>query len=386
MSLMLDGPVADLRAAIDRVLADGDSSSETIVAVHVELARLDAATTQKVGTWEASGDWRRDGARCASAWLTARCRVAPGTAGSRVKMARALRTMPATADAWQRGEISSDAAGLLMRTRNNRTAEHFERDEADLVDSARTMTYKKLSGVLTYWSMHADPDGAEDFASKLFNDRRAHLSTTFGGAVVGDQLFDPIGGAVVANVLKRIEDELFEADWAEARAAKGDAATVDDLCRTPAQRRCDAFVEMARRAGAMPAGARLPEPLFTVVVGWETFSGRLCELANGTVVTPGSLVRWLDEAWAERVVFSSPSRVIDVGVRRRLFRGATRRAIDVRDRECFHPMCEEPAEWCQGDHVLPFSADGPTTQDNGQPACRFHNRLRERERERRSDE
>jgi hypothetical protein len=44
----------------------------------------------------------------------------------------------------------------------------------------------------------------------------------------------------------------------------------------------------------------------------------------------------------ERIVFDGPSRVTDVGVRRRLFEGATRRVIEVRDRECFHPLCDEP--------------------------------------------
>ncbi|MGH9247583.1 MAG: hypothetical protein ACRD29_25395, partial [Acidimicrobiales bacterium] len=39
----------------------------------------------------------------------------------------------------------------------------------------------------------------------------------------------------------------------------------------------------------------------------------------------------------ERVVFDGPSRVIDVGPHRRLFDVATRRSVEVRDRECFHP-------------------------------------------------
>ncbi|MGI9021994.1 MAG: HNH endonuclease signature motif containing protein [Acidimicrobiales bacterium] len=96
------------------------------------------------------------------------------------------------------------------------------------------------------------------------------------------------------------------------------------------------------------------------------------------MVTPGSLGDWLDEAWVERVVFDGPSRVIDVGVQRRLFSGATRRAIEIRDRECFHEFCDVPAEACEIDHPLRYSEGGPTTQDNGRPACAFHNRARER--------
>ncbi len=109
-----------------------------------------------------------------------------------------------------------------------------------------------------------------------------------------------------------------------------------------------------------------------------TFAGRICELANGTVVSPGSLVPWLDEAWVERVVFEGRSRVIDVGISRRLFSGATRRAVEVRDRECFHPLCELPAEQCEIDHVQPWAAGGPTVAANGRAACGFHNRGRNR--------
>jgi hypothetical protein len=152
-----------------------------------------------------------------------------------------------------------------------------------------------------------------------------------------------------------------------------------DLARTPAQRRADALVEMARRAGAVPAGARLPEPLFSVLVDYETFE-RTCELAAGTVVAPGSLSRWLGQGWVERVVFDGPDRVKNVGVRRRLFTGGTRRAVQLRDRECFHPYCDVPAEDCEVDHVTPWSEGGLTVEDNGRPACGFHNRERQKAR------
>ncbi len=102
----------------------------------------------------------------------------------------------------------------------------------------------------------------------------------------------------------------------------------------------------------------------------------MCELANSTVVTPGSLVGWLDEAWIERVVFDGPSRVVDVGVARRLFTGATRRAVEVRDQQCFHEMCDVPAEQCQIDHVVPHAKGGLTSQDNGRCYCPVHNRQR----------
>jgi hypothetical protein len=109
-------------------------------------------------------------------------------------------------------------------------------------------------------------------------------------------------------------------------------------------------------------------------------AGRICELADGTVVSPGSLVRWLEHGWVERVVFEAPDRIRNVGVHRRIFSGATRRAVEVRDRECFSEFCDLPAEDCEIDHIEPWSAGGLTVEENGRPACGYHNRWRQRQR------
>ena len=77
------------------------------------------------------------------------------------------------------------------------------------------------------------------------------------------------------------------------------------------------------------------------------------------------------------MVFDGPSRVIDLGVQRRLFEGGTRRAVELRDfGECFEEICEERPDDLQIDHTKPWAAGGRTEQDNGRGACGFHNRLR----------
>ncbi len=365
-----------LCAADPAVLAD----RETLVVLHRQLERLAAVTTRAVGAFDAGRGWSAEGAHTASAWLRVHWNVPATSARRRVKLGRALREMPAVEAAWLAGDIGEAQVALLAAARTPETAECFERDEAMLVDQAGKLGYRSFARALAYWEQLADPDGTERSAERQHADRHLHLSQTFGGAWSLEGLFDPINGAILANVLERIDKELFEADWAEARERVGDKVCAGDLARTPAQRRADALVEMARRAAAMPAGSRLPEPLFSVLVGYETFAGRTCELANGTVVSPGSLVPWLDRAWVERVVFDGPKRIKDVGGRKRIFTGATRRAVQVRDRECFHPYCDRSAEGCEIDHVRPWSEGGLTVEDNGRVACGFHNRERHRSR------
>ena len=134
---------------------------------------------------------------------------------------------------------------------------------------------------------------------------------------------------------------------------------------------------MAERSAAKPADATEARVLMQVLVGERTLD-RICELSNGRVVTPGQILPHLDKADVQRIVFDGPSQVIDVGVRRRLFRGGTRTAVLVRDRGCTHPSCDAPMDRCEVDHVIPWADGGETTQVNGEGKCGFHNRLKGR--------
>jgi hypothetical protein len=372
---------AELAAVMDRLcaadpelLADGES----LVALNRQTERLNALRTRATAAFDASGEWGTDGAQTAAAWIATKCRLPQEAARREVSRGRQLRNMPAVEATWLAGDINSAHVDRLRHARTNRNAEAFARDEDMLCDDARTMHYQDFAKTLDYWRYLADPDGAEDDAKDLEDENRLHFSKTYRDQYVLNGLMDPISGAIFHKPLKQIEDELFEQEWQDAKRRLGREPSVNDLQRTPAQRRAAALVEMARRAQAAAPGARLPEPCFTVLVGYETFAGMICELANGTVVTPGSLVPYLDQAWAERVVFDGPSRVIDVGERRRLFAGATRRAVEIVGRECFHDFCDVAAEDCEIDHIHPWAAGGPTIQDNGRPACSFHNRQRQR--------
>ena len=69
-------------------------------------------------------------------------------------------------------------------------------------------------------------------------------------------------------------------------------------------------------------------------------------------------------------------RVLGVS-QQRLFRGAVRRAIEVRDRHCQHASgCDVPADKCEVDHVLPYVRSKTTSVANGQLLCPKHNRAK----------
>lgn len=370
--------VQKLDEVIDELAADGpDQLADTasIVELHSMLARLDAVVTTAVAAFDAAQGWAADGAKSPSSWLATRCRIPRREAGRRVGLGRALRQLPACHRAWSDGDITAAHVDVLAGLRRGGCGDAFDRDEALLVDHARRLRFDHFARSAVYWRQLADPDGVEAAAETRRARRDVTLAASFQGMWLGTITLDPISGSVVSEELGRLEQDLYERDWADARLRLGRDPQAGELARTGSQRRADALVDMAARSAAAPVGIRRPRPLFSVLVGYETLHGRVCELARGVPVTPGSLVQWLEHADVERAVFE-PSGRVEVSAMARFFTGATRRAIELRDRSCTHPTCDVPAPDCEVDHVVPFAAQGPTTQANGRLLCGFHNRLR----------
>ena len=354
-------------------LTDGEVIEATELAS--EVAKLaDAAQVRVLGRLDVSRAWANDGARSGAAWVAWRCGFSKGRAGGLLKCARQLRDLPGVEAAMLAGRITVDYVRLLAAS-HRADPEAFAEDEARLIDAAERLLFSAFERVIQYWTYAHAPDACEADAATLHAERRVDASRTIHGIVIVDALLDPITGEIFLRELERLEQVEFEADWAEARERLGDAATAADLRRTPKQRRADALRAMATRSAAKPADATEPRVLLHVVAGTESVE-RMCELSSGTVVTPGQVLPELEFADVARVVFDGPSRVIDVGVRQRLFTGATRTAVERRDQRCQHPSCDLPAERCEIDHIVPFEDGGLTIQVNGRCYCRFHLRWR----------
>lgn len=370
--------LSEFDVLLDELLASGDDAfSDCVSVARLEKikARVDAACSKKLAAFEVSDGWVDSGARFPKNWLIGRTRMSGQEVSRQIQRGRHLGHFPLFWASWSAGRITGAHLDVVTKLRRPATKEFMSRDEALLVKKAEELSFAKFKRFCAYWDQMADPDGAEEAAMARAARRDVFLTESFDGMYLGQMTMDPLGGTAVFNELARLEQELFEEDWAKAKETLGRDPFVIELCRTYAQRRHDALVRMAIRSATAPSDGRAPAPLFSVLVDYETFHGRMCELAQGTVVTPGSLLPWLEGADIERAVFEPGGRV-DVGIKQRLFSGATRRAIEIRDRECQHELCEEAADRCQCDHIVEYSKGGLTTQENGRLLCPFHNRLR----------
>ena len=367
--------IADLFAELAELPTDRLTSGE-IADYAVESQRIrslaDAHCARSAGVLDRSKVWSADGAKSATAWLAWTAKVQQARASAAVCGARDLREMPVAERAMLEGRITADHVRRLADAQQTNPEEYAD-DEARLVERAVDLRFSQFERVIRYWRMYAAPDDAEDEAEARRQRRSVHCSRTLDGMVVVDALLDPVNGEIFARELERLERELFDQDLAEAKERLGEHVALSDLRRTPAQRRADAAALMAARSAARPADATEPRILLQALVGEDSLK-RMCELSNGSVVTPGELLPVIEWADIERIVFESPSRVIDVGVRQRCFRGATRTAVLARDRWCDHPSCDVPAERCEIDHVIPYAKGGLTVQDNAKCRCPFHHR------------
>jgi Domain of unknown function (DUF222) len=360
-------------------LAAADSFSladrESIIDLERQLARFQCIVSEAVAEFDAAKEWAPDGARTSVAWIDTRCHLPKAEVRSQLRRGRAMTDMPLVAEAWLNGDIGGAQVDILARARTPVTEAAFERDEEFLVAQAKEMKFEDFSGVVAYWGLRADPDGASESDMDRRTRRDVFLTSSVDGMWFGEMTLDPISGAIVSEELTRLEKELFESDWAKAREELGREPKPHELARTSAQRRADALIEMAARSRTAPVDGRRPRPLFSFLVGYESFRGRISQLAQGQVLSPDSLLGWLDGADFERAVFA-PGRRVEVSVTSRLFTGATRRAIELRDQQCTHEYCDVPADACQIDHIIPYTRGGPTDQENGRAHCGFHNRRR----------
>src|SRR4051812_256152 len=171
MVCMIEGAVDDLRQRMARVEAALDELAafdlttvdhREILEVTVEQQRLqqriEALTTRFVGAVDSFGD---TGRATTQSWLAHATRVPKRVARSTVTRSRALRSMPATADAYAAGAISSEHVRVLAAAcRSN--AKAFAKAEDELLADARSRRFDQFARQIEYFRQIADADGVED--------------------------------------------------------------------------------------------------------------------------------------------------------------------------------------------------------------------------------
>lgn len=214
----------DVAKLPDAVLRD------ELVELLVALNQVHAQVVRRVAVFDSRGLSINDGCRTAKSWLRAFGRMSDAAAGAWVKAGRLLRQLPRLAEAATAGRVSGEHIARVVKLADRVGSEPVRDVEHILTQAATELGPSDLQKVCDRVRAHADPDGLPPDPHVDYERRGLTLSRFDGMLLVRGQL-DPEGAAALTAAL----------DAFTIAPAGSDE-------RTPAQRRADALVELARSA------------------------------------------------------------------------------------------------------------------------------------------
>jgi hypothetical protein len=223
------------------------------------------------------GFHKADGFASAKVLVRHAANLSDGEALRRARAQRALRDLLAVAAAFRAGRLGACQVDRIARVHANPRVRDLLVDiDADLAVVAARLPYREFDAYLLDWERLADHDGAGDDAQRDHVRRNFRIGTDLNGAVWIDGNLGTLDGAELREVHEHFVEAELHADWADARARLGDAATFDDLPRTEAQRRADALMAIIRAAAAnlaaRPGGSTI---VTNIVMDLATFERHL---------------------------------------------------------------------------------------------------------------
>jgi hypothetical protein len=297
-----------------------------------------------VGEIDERGLWKSDGTSMTQ-WLGYRYCITYATAIEWVRVARALRRLPAIAAAYEAGRLSWDQVRPLTRFATPDTDERWAREapswrSAGLWQEARRLEQLRERDVEdTHRNRHLRMEWDEERTELCAQVR-------FGAEQ---------GSAFERAVRKRSEEVVLADDPYEPEGA----------------RLADALMELVTgSSGEVAAPIVVVHADASVLTGEDP--GGLAETEDGTRLTSEAVRRLACDARIEWMLERN-GRAVGIGRRGRIAPGAVARALRFRDRTCVFPGCGR-IRWLKAHHVVHWAHGGRTDLDNLVLLCHAHHR------------
>ncbi|MBM4443199.1 MAG: DUF222 domain-containing protein [Candidatus Rokubacteria bacterium] len=346
----------------------GDQIAE--LSVHIEAAT--ARLLDLLRDFDARGGWN-NGFRSCAAWLTWRVGLDAGAARERVRVARALGTLPKLAAALARGEVSYAKVRALTRVATPDTEER-------LLAVAKAGTADHVERIVRGWRRvdrraELQDERQQDWSRALHVYPDEDGTVTVRGRLTADQ------GALLARALEAARETLYprprSAETALPDVQNVSAETFPERPTLP-QQHADALTLLAETALHHGIDPGTPGERYQVVVHVDAVVLADAEEPGQSVLEDGSRVA-ADTSQrlacdASRVVMrhDANGEVTEIGARTRTIPPALRRALHHRDRGCRFPGCG--VRIAEGHHLRHWARGGPTTLSNLALLCRRHHR------------
>jgi hypothetical protein len=338
-------------------------------------AHLDAASARLldlIREFDARGGWDNGFSSCA-AWLTWRVGLDRGAARERVRVARALGTLPLLAQALARGELSYSKVRALTRVATPEA-------EKRLLAVGRAGTAEHVERIVRGWR-RVDRIAEARESTRRQRSRGLHVYQDEDGMVLIRGRLAPEVGAVLRHALAAARETLYQ----RAHAKHGDGVPagtprddVPDQTPTMAQQQADALALVAETALHHGIDPGTPGERYQVVVHVDApvladpDAPGQSVLEDGTHIPAETSRRLACDATRVVMRHDADGHVAEVGARTRTIPPALRRALQHRDRGCRFPGCARA--FGQGHHIRHWAHGGPTTLSNLALLCRRHHR------------
>jgi 5-methylcytosine-specific restriction endonuclease McrA len=323
-------------------------------------AHLEAATARLldlIREFDARGGWNT-GFRSCAAWLSWRVGLDLGAARERVRVARALATLPLLAQALGRGELSYAKVRALTRVATPET-------EAQLLGVGRAGTASHVERIVRGWRrVDRRAEARED--ARRHASRGLHVYQDEDGMVTVRGRLEPEVGALLVQALAAARETLYQKVGVSAETS------------TMAQKQADALALVAETALHHGIDPGPPGERYQVVVHVD--APALADparpgqsvLEDGEHVCAETSRRLACDASRVVMQHARDGRVVEVAARTRTIPPAIRRALHHRDSGCRFPGCG--VRFGQGHHIRHWAQGGPTTLSNLALLCRRHHR------------
>jgi hypothetical protein len=355
--------LTDLHAALDGCAAEAVSElpdaalAEDLVELRRAADRVEAEFARRLAVFDKRKVCHLEGALSTTSWLRNRCKLTGSAAAERVAMARHLAELPQTAAAFGRGEVGYEQARVITRAAESIGDEAMRGAEHILIEAADRLDPQQLQIAADHLKHYLAPERMRRDADDEHERRALFVSPLLDGYRIDGHL-DREGGACLVAALEAL---------LPPRAA--------DDTRTPAQRRADALVELARQR-MEAAGGR---PHVSMIVRSETLAGAPAtpggELGRAGVIPGETALRIACDASLTVVTVDGHDRLLTIDRATRTVPPSLRRALVARDRGCRFPGCDRPPEWTDGHHLRHRARGGEMKAANLVLLCRRHHRL-----------
>jgi 5-methylcytosine-specific restriction endonuclease McrA len=324
-------------------------------------AHLDAATArllELIREFDARGGWNTGFRSCAH-WLSWRVGMDLGAARERVRVARALGSLPRLAEALSRGELSYAKVRAVTRVATPETEER-------LLAVGRAGTACHVERIVRGWR-RVDQIAEARETTQRHKSRALHVYQDEDGMVVIRGRLTPEAGAVLMQALAAARETLYQ----RTRDVSAETSSMPE-------QQADALALLAETALHHGIDPGTPGERYQVVVHVDapvladSDAPGQSVLEGGTHVSAETSRRLACDATRVVMRHDRDGRIVEVGARTRTIPPALRRALHHRDRSCRFPGCG--VSFGQGHHIRHWAHGGPTTLSNLALLCRRHHR------------